>query len=117
MYSPGTLPTIMTRNLVVRSVAKLPTSFNLKVTPPFSINRDSFSLKPNQEETLRVDFDPSLKIEKHSYVSRNKLQIIHKDHPMKDNVDLIGTVCYPNLAFEYGQIDFGCIQNNSSKKI
>lgn len=36
---------------------------------------------------------------------------------MKDSVDLIGTVCYPNLTFEQSAIDFGCIQNNASKKI
>jgi len=45
------------------------------------------------------------------------LNITHLNHPFRDCIELIGRVEFPNLEFEYTKIIFGCVQNDSSKKV
>lgn len=66
MWSQGCEQKPFSQDLTIKSIAKLPTSFGLKVSPPFSVNKESFSLKPDQEEVVHVDFDPSQRVERHS---------------------------------------------------
>lgn len=107
----------LTKEIEITCVALLPANFLLKCTPPFSINRERYALEPGQSESLRVDFDPGHKYDKTSGQAVQKLQIIHTDHPQKDNIELIGEVCFPNLKMETTTVDFGCILNDTTKKV
>ena len=107
----------MSKEIEISCVALLPANFLLKCAPPFSINRERFMLEPGQSESLRVDFDPGHKYDKTSGQAVQKLQIIHQDHPQKDNIELIGEVCFPNLRIETSTVDFGCILNDTTKKV
>ena len=107
----------LSKDISITCGALLPANFLLKCTPPFSINRERFSLEPNQSESLRIDFDPGHKYDKTSGQAVQKLQIIHQDHPQKDNIELIGEVCFPNLKMETTSVDFGCILNDTTKKV
>ena len=107
----------LSKEIEISCVALLPANFLLKCTPPFSINRERFALEPGQSESLRIDFDPGHKYDKTSGQAVQKLQIIHQDHPQKDNIELIGEVCFPNLKMETSIVDFGCILNDTTKKV
>lgn len=107
----------LSKNLEITCVSLLPTNFLLKCSPPFNISRERFSLEPGQSESLRVDFDPGHKYDRISGKALQKLQIIHQDHPQKDNIELIGEVCFPNVKLEATVVDFGCILNDTTKKI
>ena len=52
-----------------------------------------------------------------SGITNSKLQIIHQDHPQKDNIDLFGEVCFPNIQLESNIINFGSILSETSKKV
>ena len=93
MWISGCTQNTFSQDLTIKSVSNLPTSFALKVSAPFSVNKDSFSLKPGQEEVVRVDFDPSQRVERHSYEVKDKLLVVHREHPIVHSVDLIGLVC------------------------
>lgn len=41
-----------------------------------------------------------MKTDRISGLNNGKLQIIHLDHPHRDNIELIGELCFPNLTFE-----------------
>ena len=107
----------LSKELEITCVALLPANFLLKCAPPFSINREKFSLEPGKSESLRIDFDPGHKYDKTSGQAIQKLQIIHQDHPQKDSIELIGEVCFPNLRMETSVVDFGCILNDTTKKV
>ena len=106
----------LSKEIEISCVALLPANFLPKCALPFSINRERFALEPGQSESLRVDFDPGHKYDKTSGQALQKLQIIHQDHPQKDNIELIGEVCFPNLRIETTKVDFGCILNDTTKK-
>lgn len=108
---------LISKNLEITNISQLPTNFNLKVAAPFTINKDMFSLMPGRSASLKLDFDPSLKADRMSGVTKSKLQISHIDHPQRDYLNLIGEVCYPNLKFETDVINFGSIMSETSKTI
>ena len=116
-WQRGVPSSLISRNLEISNISQLPTNFNVKVTAPFSINKDSFSLIPGRSAVLKIDFDPSLKADRVSGFSRNKLQIVHVDHPQRDYINLLGEVCFPNLKVESNLINFGSIMNETSKTI
>jgi len=108
---------LISKDLEITNVSQLPTSFTIKVQPPFSVSRDSFSLIPGRSCSLRVDFDPSLKADRVSGFTRSKLQIAHADHHHKEYVNLMGEVCFPNLKLESNLINFGSIMNETNKTV
>ena len=46
---------------------------------------------------IRIDFDPSYKVDRKTGDLEGKLTISHHDHPLKDYIDLIGVVNFPNI--------------------
>ena len=104
------------RPLDITNVGNLPTTIYLKIFPPFSCNSENLTLPPGHKETINIDFDPGMRQDRMSGINESKLQITHKGHPQKDNVELFGEVCYPNLTIEPPTITFGCILNDTNKK-
>lgn len=66
---------------------------------------------------MTVDFDPSLKIDKVSDKITGRLQLQHLDHTHKQQIELIGEVCFPNVKLSSDSIDFGAILGETSKKM
>lgn len=97
--------------------SSLPTNFSVKTSPPFSINQENFSLQPGKNANVRIDFDPGMKTDRISGLNNGKLQVIHLDHPHRDNIELIGELCFPNLTFETQQLNFGSILCETTKKM
>lgn len=54
------------KNLDINCVSALPVSFSIKVSSPFSISKEHLSLLPGKTETIKIDFDPSQKIDRQS---------------------------------------------------
>ena len=106
----------ITKTLDITNSGDLPTSITLKIQPPFSCNTEVLTLPPGNMESISIDFDPGMRQDRISGESVSKLSIIHKGHPQKDHVELIGEVCYPNLSINPSNIEFGCILNDTSKK-
>ena len=106
----------ISKNLEITCGCELPTRFLLKVAPPFSINKEEFSLLPGKNANLRIDFDPGLKTDKVSAEILNKLQISHIDHPHKEFVDLVGELCFPNIKLSSDVVNFRSILCETSKK-
>jgi len=103
----------MSKDLEITCVSSLATNFLLRCAPPFSINQERFQLDPGQTASLRVDFDPTMREDRQSGEIPQKLQIIHQDHPHRDNVDLLGEMWFPNLKIDTQLVDFGCILNQT----
>jgi len=107
----------LVKELEIRCVSELPTNFILKCGPPFSISKERFSIESGQAESIRVEFDPGHKIDKVSGTATQKLMVIHQDHPQRDSIDLRGTVNFPNLKLDTTSLNFGCILDNTRKKV
>jgi len=76
------------RPLDISNIGNLPTTIYLKIFPPFSCNTENLTLPPGQKETINIDFDPGMRQDRMSGINESKLQITHKGHPQKDNVEL-----------------------------
>ena len=117
VWENGVMMETMSKDLEITCVSSLATNFLLRCAPPFSINQERFQLDPGQTASLRVDFDPTMREDRQSGEIPQKLQIIHQDHPHRDNVDLLGEMWFPNLKIDTQLVDFGCILNQTQKKI
>jgi hydrocephalus-inducing protein len=106
----------ITKELVIKNSGPLPTAIMLKIDQPFSCPVDKLNLAKGQEESIKIDFDPSIQQNRCSDHLNGKLQISHAGHPHKDTVLLQGEVCFPNLQILPPNIDFGCILNDTGKK-
>lgn len=49
--------------------------------------------------------------------ARQKLLISYKDHAQRDSYDLVADIQYPNLSFDQTALDFGCVLNDTEKRI
>lgn len=107
----------ISKNLELSCGSQLPVNFMLKVTPPFSINQEEFALLPGKSAAVRVDFDPGQKVDRVSGKQPGKLQVVHKDHPHREVVELEGETCFPNIKLDTTLINFGSILNDTSKKV
>lgn len=53
--------------------SSLPTNFQLKTQPPFSLSQESFSLQPGKNANVTIDFDPGMKTDRVSGLNYGKL--------------------------------------------
>jgi hypothetical protein len=69
----------------------------LKLSPPFSVSEEIHYLEPNNTTKIKVMFDPNFKVDRVSGIMNGKINVVFTDHPYKENVELVGEVCFPNL--------------------
>jgi hydrocephalus-inducing protein len=74
-------------------------------------------LMPSSSASLKVDFDPTFKVDRVSGVINGKITVVHAEHPHSEHVELVGEICFPNIQLEYNIINFGSILNDTSKKV
>ena len=91
--------------------------FSIKTQAPFHLDQQDFKLQEGQVVSVPVHFQPESKNDKISGKINKSLIVSYKDHPQKDSIDLIGELYFPNLTFSHPKVDFGCILNNTIKKL
>ena len=58
LYEENVLIKPLTKQLKLRNISLLPLVFMIKCPMPFSVDRLEYSLNPNEETTINVQFDP-----------------------------------------------------------
>ncbi|KAH8054149.1 hypothetical protein JL720_14520 [Aureococcus anophagefferens] len=81
---------------------------------PASVDAWEHTLEPDEETTVRVDFDPGYKGDRQSQKLDTRLTVAYHQHPQRDSVGLVGEINFPNLHFEYSVVNFGCILNDTT---
>jgi hypothetical protein len=61
--------------LTIRNVSKLPLTCQLRVAPPFSLDKGTLQLGRFEGATLNVSFDPAFRMDQKSGVVKQKLQV------------------------------------------
>ncbi|EGB10058.1 hypothetical protein AURANDRAFT_62593 [Aureococcus anophagefferens] len=100
--------------LTLKNNAVLPLVFALRCAVPFSVDAWEHTLEPDEETTVRVDFDPGYKGDRQSQKLDTRLTVAYHQHPQRDSVGLVGEINFPNLHFEYSVVNFGCILNDTT---
>lgn len=100
-----------------RNVSKLPLSFTLKATTPFSITPSALSLQSQEHATVQVSFDVHYRGDQISHTAKQRCLISYPDNPQRDWLDLTGVIEFPNLVFDTTSIDFGCVLMDSMKRM
>ncbi|PNH08880.1 Hydrocephalus-inducing protein [Tetrabaena socialis] len=116
-YRKGSAVEAQTRPLTIRNISPLPLVFALRPTPPFTVDRTTWSLDLEESGTVNVTFDPNFKDDLQSLQTRTKLQIVYADNPQRDAVDLHGDIDFPNLAFETTTVDFGSVLLDTTRRV
>lgn len=106
----------ITKTLDITCNSELPTRFLLKYSSPFSINKEEFSLLPGKSASVKIEFDPGFVSDRISNVIKKQLIIEHIDHPFKQQVELSGKLCFPNIKLSSDSVYFGSILSETSKK-
>jgi len=104
-------------NISIKNIATLPLFFWMKVPHPFSSERLEFELQPGESAETAIHFSADIQGDKESAKIKSNLIVQYRDHPQKDKLPLFGEICFPNLTFESTKIDFGCILNETSKRL
>lgn len=102
---------------LARNVSKLPLTFTLKATTPFSIDPAALSLQPQESAVLNVQFDPDFQHDLVSQVVKQRCLISYPDNPHKDYLELTGVINFPNLSFDTNVVDFGCVLVDSMRRV
>eukprot|EP01084_Bolivina_argentea_P248539 415761_1 len=113
LYEENVLIKPLTKQLKLKNVSLLPLVFMIKCAIPFSVDRLEYTLNPNQETTLNVQFDPGMKTDRLCYKPKARLSVIYRDHPQRDKIPLYAECWFPNLQFPSTNINFGCILNQT----
>eukprot|EP00940_MAST-03C_sp_MAST-3C-sp2_P002755 g2755.t1 len=74
-------------------------------------------LKPGERGSAQVSFDPGYKADNLSCCVEGKLRIAYDNHPQKDEIGLLGDINFPNLDFEFTEINFGVVLNDMTKSM
>jgi hypothetical protein len=101
--------------LTLTNRSELPLTFLLRAQPPFSIDLWEHSLKPGDSTTVNVVFDAGYRSDRKSHKVDSKVVVAYANHPQRDEVALHAEINYPNLDFEFTQVNFGCVLNDTTK--
>jgi len=61
LWEKGVPSMPITKELVIKNSGPLPTGINLKIDPPFSCPVEKLTLEKEQQEVVKIDFDPGMK--------------------------------------------------------
>lgn len=100
-----------------RNVTKLPLSFTLRVSAPFTIEPEALSLQPDDSASIAIGFDPNFRSDLKSQTVKQRCLISYLDNPQRDYLDLTGNICFSNLSFDTDTIDFGCVLMDSIQRV
>eukprot|EP01116_Phalansterium_solitarium_P008376 TRINITY_DN2221_c1_g1_i5.p1 TRINITY_DN2221_c1_g1~~TRINITY_DN2221_c1_g1_i5.p1 ORF type:complete len:1262 (+),score=576.09 TRINITY_DN2221_c1_g1_i5:84-3869(+) len=118
-YEHGLALAAQSQPLVLRNVSAFALSFVLRPHSPFSVTpRLEHTLQPGELVELEAHFQPNgLRHEQLSGKTQSHVSIVYRDHPQKDVIQLLGVLNFPNLTFQPGAIDFGCVQRLTDRRV
>jgi len=114
---PNEVPNPTQQDLVLRNSCPLPLKFSVSVPYPFTCSESRVELSPGESKTATISFDPTTKLDRQSAKIQASLTLNHESHPAVDVIPVSATYCFPNLSFDRDVIDFGCILNESTKRM
>ena len=107
-------PKALVQTLKVKNISKLAVTFNMKTALPFIVTQPDWKLEPMQEMNVDMLFDLGKACtDQTSKEFSNQIIVSYPDNPHKDMLSLRAEVNYPNLSFNIGRVDFGCILNDT----
>ena len=106
----------ISQELEITCSSPLASNFSLYVEAPFSVTPDTVALLPGKKAVVRVDFDSKLKKDRLSGQISDKIWIKHFKHPKNESFPVSAEFCYPNLAINSDEINFGAVMNDTIKK-
>jgi hydrocephalus-inducing protein len=112
-------PDIQTQPVSMKNVSKLPLSFFFRTQMPFTIDQaeEVISLEPGDSLTVNVQFDPGYQVDRLSVELNYPIVIRYEEHPQVDELPIIADIHFPNLMFETSEVTFGCVLNDSVKRV
>ena len=100
--------------LKIKNISKLAVAFTMRTQFPFQINEPEWRLEPEEEAEATVLFDMTKACSGHlSQEFTSQIIVSYPENPHKDVIRLHTEVNYPNLSFNRGRVDFGCILNDT----
>lgn len=105
--------------VTLKNVSKLPLSFWFKTEMPFTIDQaeETLSLQPDESITVNTQFDPNFQVDRLSVLLNYPIVIRYHEHPQTDELPIIADIHFPNLLFETSEVIFGCVLNDSVKRV
>ena len=116
-YKPDEELVVQTQTLTLTNVSELPLTFDLVAKTPFIIDTQGATLQPTESITVTVEFDPGYRDDRQSHDINTAIFCTYADHPQKDRFPLLAEINFPNLEFEYTDVKFGCILNDTTKSL
>lgn len=117
MNDPKNMVPASTESLSLKNVSSLPLVFWMQVPAPFTADRLDYELAPGESASTSLKFLPGVSADKQSTKIKSNLVLKYADHPQRDKLPLFGEISFPNLSFESTKIDFGCVLNETSKRL
>ena len=107
-------PNKLVETLRVKNISKLAVTFNMRTQLPFLVTQPDCTLEPNEEMSVDIVFDMVKAASgQTSQEFSSQIVVSYPDNPHKDMIQLKAEVNYPNLGFNMGRVDFGCILNDT----
>jgi len=116
-WERGVDPVVIKKDVTLTNKSAVTLSFIMKTEIPFNLNMWEYTLGPEESLTISVEFDPLFRDEKESCIVDKLMVIQYRGHSQRDSIRLTGEVVYPNIKFESMTVNFGCILNETEKKI
>ena len=110
-------PAVIKKELVLTNKTAVPLGCILKTEAPFNLTSFDVVLEPEETVVIGVEFDPLYRDDKTSLIIEKAITVSYRGHTQHDSIKVIGEVNFPNLKFENTTINFGCILNETEKKI
>ena len=117
VWEQGVECVVQRQTLYLTNVSALNLNFTLRTETPFNLSDLEFSLAPGEKSEVTVEFDPIYTDDKRSHIVEKMIEIVYRRHPFREYVKLKGEIVFPNLAFETMDVNFGCILNDTSKRV
>lgn len=110
-------PAVQKKEIYLKNISLLALNFYLKTEVPFNLSCYEFSLRPGQSAEVTLDFDPSYQGSRMSHVLEGSITVMYRSHPYRENIKLKANIMFPNLFFESQDVAFGCVMNDTKKKV
>lgn len=116
-WEPEVEPAAIKKDLTLTNKSLVTLSFILKTEIPFNLSIWEYTLAPDESLTVTIEFDPCFRDDKESCIVEKLLSIQYRGHSQRDSIKLTAENIFPNIKFETNTVNFGCILNETEKKI
>jgi len=117
VWEDGVDATVQKKKIMLTNVSALHLHFTLKTEAPFNLSDYEYSLAPGDIGEVIVEFDPLYCDDKCTHVVDKTIEIVYRRHPHREHVKLTGDIAFPNISFETMDVNFGCILNDTTKRV